>query len=286
MHHFPRQRSQNPSRANASKATNHSEGSHGNSIPGCPVELDCDWSVLASSSAADAAQQRASSNAPAPADPRPTRKSSARTTPRRSKRSRNRSSSFQGKENSTRRRHQLASCCEFARSPCADHWQAGDARRTLETLTTIAALPEQGRSALASVDRLENQHAELEEKGRHGDAERVVREMVAILERGRVQPIREPRLAITSSATTFRTSADTLRQKRFTERHSPSASRQWGPFILTPRPVTTTSRTACIARTTTPCRNVSPQGSDHLGRHFRPERSQDGRRLHQPGHHP
>jgi CHAT domain-containing protein/Tfp pilus assembly protein PilF len=62
----------------------------------------------------------------------------------------------------------------------ADHWEAGDARRAVEDLQKIAALPEEARKAMASVGELEK-HADLEkQRGHYAQAETIDRTLLEI----------------------------------------------------------------------------------------------------------
>src|SRR5262249_42380291 len=54
----------------------------------------------------------------------------------------------------------------------SDHWQTADARRKVETLRTIAGLPEEGRRALAADPALFQECGEAYGKARYADAER------------------------------------------------------------------------------------------------------------------
>src|SRR5262249_57350789 len=64
---------------------------------------------------------------------------------------------------------QAVAICEQALGP--DQWQTADARRKVETLETIAALPEEGRRALAAVPALNQETREAYGKARDADAE-------------------------------------------------------------------------------------------------------------------
>jgi CHAT domain-containing protein len=55
----------------------------------------------------------------------------------------------------------------------ADHWQAADARRALDDLCTIAALPEDGRKALASVGELAQKVDMEHQRGHYAESERI-----------------------------------------------------------------------------------------------------------------
>jgi hypothetical protein len=59
-----------------------------------------------------------------------------------------------------------------------DHWQTADARRAVDDCRTIAALPEEGRKALASVGDLEEKSDAEREHGHYADAERIDRTLL------------------------------------------------------------------------------------------------------------
>jgi tetratricopeptide (TPR) repeat protein len=65
----------------------------------------------------------------------------------------------------------------------ADHWQTADARREIETLKTIAALPDEGRKQMASIGAMNDERIALDQKTHYAQAERVARELVAIHKR-------------------------------------------------------------------------------------------------------
>src|SRR5262245_11774995 len=68
---------------------------------------------------------------------------------------------------------QILAICQKGLGP--DHWQAADARRTIDDLRAITALPDEGRKALASVGELARK-AELKRVGgQYGEAERMDR---------------------------------------------------------------------------------------------------------------
>ena len=46
------------------------------------------------------------------------------------------------------------------------YWQTADARRAIETLGHIARLPDEGRTAMASVGALDDQFSEMHQKAR------------------------------------------------------------------------------------------------------------------------
>jgi tetratricopeptide (TPR) repeat protein len=62
----------------------------------------------------------------------------------------------------------------------ADHWQTADVWREIDTLKTIAALPDEGLKQMASLGGLNDQCVDLHQKTRYAEAERVARELVAI----------------------------------------------------------------------------------------------------------
>src|SRR5262249_21761420 len=76
---------------------------------------------------------------------------------------------------------QAVAVCEKALGP--DHWQTSDARRKVETLETIAALPEEGRRALAATLALSQEFMEAYGKARYADAERLGRQIVEVRRR-------------------------------------------------------------------------------------------------------
>src|SRR5262249_5055730 len=65
---------------------------------------------------------------------------------------------------------QVVVICEKALGP--DRWRTADARRQVETLRTIAGLPEEGRRALASVVALEQGAKAALERGENIESER------------------------------------------------------------------------------------------------------------------
>jgi Tfp pilus assembly protein PilF len=66
---------------------------------------------------------------------------------------------------------QVLAICESALGP--DHWQTADARRTVDDLRKIAALPEEGRKAMASVGELEQKADEESQRGHYVESERI-----------------------------------------------------------------------------------------------------------------
>jgi tetratricopeptide (TPR) repeat protein len=64
-----------------------------------------------------------------------------------------------------------------------DHWQAADARRTVDDLRAIAALPEEGRKAMASVGHLEHQASAEHQLAHYAEAERISRTLLEIRQR-------------------------------------------------------------------------------------------------------
>jgi tetratricopeptide (TPR) repeat protein len=57
----------------------------------------------------------------------------------------------------------------------SDHWQTADARRTLETLRTIASLPQEGQRAMASLGSLFEEANVLQSRAKYADAEKILR---------------------------------------------------------------------------------------------------------------
>jgi CHAT domain-containing protein/tetratricopeptide (TPR) repeat protein len=62
----------------------------------------------------------------------------------------------------------------------ADHWQTADARRAVDDLRTIAALPEEGRKAMASVGELDRKAQVERQRVHYADAERIDRILLEI----------------------------------------------------------------------------------------------------------
>jgi CHAT domain-containing protein/tetratricopeptide (TPR) repeat protein len=62
----------------------------------------------------------------------------------------------------------------------ADHWQAADARRGVDDWRTIAALPEEGREAMASVGALFQRAVAERPRGRYAESERICRDLLEI----------------------------------------------------------------------------------------------------------
>src|SRR5262245_2424822 len=62
----------------------------------------------------------------------------------------------------------------------ADHWQAADARRAVDDLRTIAALPEEGRKAMASVGELAQKADAEYQRGHYAESERINRTLLEI----------------------------------------------------------------------------------------------------------
>jgi CHAT domain-containing protein/tetratricopeptide (TPR) repeat protein len=56
-----------------------------------------------------------------------------------------------------------------------DHWQAADARRAADDLRTIAALPEEGRKAMATVGELRDKFIAMYQRGQYPESERLAR---------------------------------------------------------------------------------------------------------------
>ena len=76
---------------------------------------------------------------------------------------------------------EVLAICEKALRP--GHWQTGDARREVEDLKSIARLPEEGRTAMASMGALEKEHEALTRRARYADAERMCRDVFEICHR-------------------------------------------------------------------------------------------------------
>jgi tetratricopeptide (TPR) repeat protein len=76
---------------------------------------------------------------------------------------------------------QVLAICEQALG--SEEWQAADARREIETLEHITKLPQEGRTAMASVGALDEQRSELKRKAQHAEAERISRELLEIRRR-------------------------------------------------------------------------------------------------------
>jgi hypothetical protein len=62
----------------------------------------------------------------------------------------------------------------------ADHWQTADARRAVDNLRTIAALPEEGRKALASVGDLARKADAERQRAHYSEAERIDRSLLEL----------------------------------------------------------------------------------------------------------
>jgi Tfp pilus assembly protein PilF len=62
----------------------------------------------------------------------------------------------------------------------ADHWQAADARRAVDDLRTIAALPEEGRKAMASVGELVQKAGAEHQRTYYAESERISRTLLEI----------------------------------------------------------------------------------------------------------
>jgi len=76
---------------------------------------------------------------------------------------------------------QVLAICE--KSLGGDHWRTQDALRDIETLAQIASLPEEGRTAIASVRSLENQMTTARKERRYADAEHLSEELLQISRR-------------------------------------------------------------------------------------------------------
>jgi tetratricopeptide (TPR) repeat protein len=70
-----------------------------------------------------------------------------------------------------------------ARVQGGDHWQAADARRAVDDLRTIAALPEEGRQAMAKAVELENKATAAQEHAQYAESERLYRSLIEIRSR-------------------------------------------------------------------------------------------------------
>jgi Flp pilus assembly protein TadD len=67
-----------------------------------------------------------------------------------------------------------------ARVQGADHWEAADARRAVDNLRMIAALPEEGRKALASAGELTQKADTEHQRGHYAESERINRTLLEI----------------------------------------------------------------------------------------------------------
>jgi hypothetical protein len=70
-----------------------------------------------------------------------------------------------------------------ARRQGADHWEAANARLAAEALRTAAALPEEGRKAMATVRELTDKLIVTYQRGQYADSERLARIVLQILRR-------------------------------------------------------------------------------------------------------
>ena len=61
-----------------------------------------------------------------------------------------------------------------------DHWRTADARRAIATLEAIAALPEEGRKAMASIGPMNDQVKDLYARGRYAEGVDIARRCFAI----------------------------------------------------------------------------------------------------------
>src|SRR5262249_10826609 len=61
-----------------------------------------------------------------------------------------------------------------------DQWQAADARRAVDDLRRIAALPEEGRKAMASVGDLSQKADTERQRGHYAESERITRTLLEI----------------------------------------------------------------------------------------------------------
>jgi CHAT domain-containing protein/tetratricopeptide (TPR) repeat protein len=76
---------------------------------------------------------------------------------------------------------QAAAIFEKALGP--DHWRTADARRKVETLETVAGLPEEGRKALAAYRVVYQEFLDAYEKASYPDAERLGRQLLEVRRR-------------------------------------------------------------------------------------------------------
>jgi hypothetical protein len=72
----------------------------------------------------------------------------------------------------------ILATCQKALGP--DHWQAADARRAVDDLRTIAALPEEGRKAMASLGELTQKADTERQRGHYAESERIGRILLGI----------------------------------------------------------------------------------------------------------
>jgi CHAT domain-containing protein/tetratricopeptide (TPR) repeat protein len=70
-----------------------------------------------------------------------------------------------------------------ARLQGADHWQAANARRAADALRTTAALPEEGRKAMATVGELMDKLIATNQRGQYAESERLARLVLQIRRR-------------------------------------------------------------------------------------------------------
>jgi CHAT domain-containing protein/Tfp pilus assembly protein PilF len=75
----------------------------------------------------------------------------------------------------------ILATCQKALGP--DHWQAADARRAVADLRTIAALPEQGRKAMATVEQVRGEAIAASEAARYAEADRLSRRVLETCQR-------------------------------------------------------------------------------------------------------
>jgi Flp pilus assembly protein TadD len=73
---------------------------------------------------------------------------------------------------------QVLAICETGLGP--NHWQTADAQRVIDDLTRIAALPEEGRQAMASVRDLDQKMAAEHQRAHYAEAERIDRTLLEI----------------------------------------------------------------------------------------------------------
>jgi tetratricopeptide (TPR) repeat protein len=70
-----------------------------------------------------------------------------------------------------------------ARRQGSDHWEAADARRVVDDLRTIAALPEEGRTAMATMGDLLSRAIAAKDRGQYAESGRLCRTMLDIRRR-------------------------------------------------------------------------------------------------------
>jgi hypothetical protein len=75
----------------------------------------------------------------------------------------------------------IVAICQKALGP--EHWQAADARRAVADLRTIAALPEEGRKAMATVEQVRREAIAASEAARYAEADRLSRRVLETCQR-------------------------------------------------------------------------------------------------------